>query len=223
MMTMSGMQRAVLGMLMALMFGGCAGPIKQWIVDTRVHQGDAAFEQGSLGEAELAYRLALKIDPTDSRARTGFSLVAAQIADNEFKAGHLDDALVTLTSAGKYDPQNVSLQELRSQVEAAKIKREIIVSNYPTFKETGSQIVHSYLALKLMNQKIIASLNKFNYSFNVTELTKAIRQSYELNLEVARNTNRLISYRQLLEQGVPGAATAAEPGSGRPTSLLPLP
>ncbi|MBV9149638.1 MAG: tetratricopeptide repeat protein [Candidatus Eremiobacteraeota bacterium] len=202
---------------------GCAGPIERWIVDTRVHQGDAALEQGSLSEAELAYRLALKVDPTDSRARTGFSLVATDIADEQFKAGRLDDALVTLSSATKYDPQNVRLQELRSEIEAAKLKREIIVSNYPTFKETGSQITHSYLALKLMNQKIIASLSKFNYNFNVTELTKAIRQSYELNLEVARNTNRLIAYRQLLEQGVPGAATATEAGSARPTSLLPLP
>ncbi|MBV9278268.1 MAG: tetratricopeptide repeat protein [Candidatus Eremiobacteraeota bacterium] len=205
------------------LLSACAGPIGQWIVDTRVHQGDAALAQGSLSEAQLAYRLALKIDPTDSRARTGFSTVAATIADNQYKAGRLDDALVTLTSAAKYDPQNVRLQELRSEVEAAKIKREIIVSNYPSFKETGSQITHSYLALKLMNQKVIASLNKFNYNFNVTELTNAIRQSYELNLEVARNTNRLIAYRQLLEQGVPGAATAAEAGSGRPTSLLPLP
>jgi len=209
--------------LLAVALSGCAGPIEQWILNTRVHQGDAALAQGSLSEAELAYRLALKIDPTDSRARTGFSLVTADIADSQFKAGRLDDALVTIAGAVKYDPQNVRLQSLRSEIEAAKIKREIIVSNYPTFKETGSQIARSYQLLRVMNQKITASLKKFNYNFNLTELTSAIRQSYALNLEVARNTNRLIAYRQLLEQGVPGAATAAEAGSTRPTSLLPLP
>ncbi len=220
---MMNVKKVALALFVSVTLSGCAGPIEQWIVDTRVHQGDAALQQGSLSEAQLAYRLALKIDPSDQRARTGFSLVAADIADDQFKAGRLDDALVTLSGAAKYDPQNVRLQELRSEVEAAKIKREIIVSNYPTFKETGSQITHSYLALKLMNQKIIASLNKFNYNFNVTELTSAIRQSYELNLEVARNTNRLIAYRQVLEQGVPGAAAAEEPGTARPMSLLPLP
>lgn len=213
----------VAGVLLAAALNGCAGPVERWIVDTRIRQGDAALAQGSLSEAELAYRLALKVDPTDPRARAGFSSVATDIADTQYKAGKLDDALQTLATAAKYDPQSVRLQALRSQIEQAKLKREIIVSNYPTFKETGSQIARSYQALRVMNQKIVASLKKFDYTFNINELTSAIRLSYELNLEVAHNTNRLIGYRQLVEAGAPGAASASEPTLAPPTSLLPLP
>jgi len=216
--------KAVLGAALLLAaLTGCAGSIERWIVDTRVHQGEVALAQGSLSEAELAYRLALKVDPADPRARAGFSSVATDIADEQFKAGRLDDALQTLATAAKYDSQSVRLQALRSEIEQAKLKREIIVSNYPTFKETGAQIARSYQSLRLMNQKIVATLKKFDYTFNINELTSAIRQSYELNLEVAHDTGRLIAYRQVVEAGVPGAGGAAEPALAPPTSLLPLP
>jgi hypothetical protein len=218
-----GIRRLTATAFLVLLLSGCAGSVERWIVDTRVHQGDTALAQGSVSEAELAYRLALKVDPTDPRARAGFSLVAADIADTQFKAGKLDDALLTLATASTYDPQSVRLQALRSEIETAKIKREIVVSNYPSFKETGSQIVRSYQALRLINQRIINSLKKFNYTFNVGDLSSAIKQSYELNLEVAHNTNRLLAYRQVLEAGVPGAAAVSEPALAPPTSLLPLP
>ena len=42
---------------------GCAGSIERWIVNTRVHQGDVALERGNARDAELAYRLALRVDP----------------------------------------------------------------------------------------------------------------------------------------------------------------
>ena len=214
----------VLACASALLIGatGCAGPVEQWIVDTRVHQGDAALEKGNLEEARLAYQLALKVDPTDERARAGFSSVATQIADTQFKNGHLDDALQNLNVAAKYDPQSVRMQALRSQIEQAKIKREIVVSNYPTYKETGAQIQKSYEQLKLMNLKIIDNLKKFDYNYNINELNKAIQNSYELNLEVTRNTNRLLQYRQLVESGVPPVPGEA-PAGVAPTSLLPLP
>ncbi|MDQ6931118.1 MAG: hypothetical protein M3126_10710 [Candidatus Eremiobacteraeota bacterium] len=201
---------------------GCAGPVEQWIVDTRVHQGDAALVRGSLDEAQLAYRLALKVDPANIRARAGYSQVATQIADRQYKAGHLDDALQTLWVAAKYDPQSVSMQGLRSAIEQAKIKREIVVSNYPTYIETGTQIQKSYLQLKTMNLRIIEGLKKFDYSYNIVELNKAIANSYELNLDVARNTNRLVAYRQLVESGVPAAPGTVSAGVP-PASLLPLP
>lgn len=207
----------------AAALAGCAGPVEQWIVDTRVHQGDAALNKGNYTEAQLAYSLALKVDPANERARAGFSTVAAQIAESEYKAGHLDDALQTLTIAAKYDPQSVRMQALRSQVEQAKIKREIVVSNYPTYKETASQIRKSYALLSLQNKSIIDGLKKFDYNYNINELNKAIQNSYELNLEVARNTNKLIAFRQLVESGAPAEKSTIDPGLAAPASLLPLP
>ena len=206
-----------------LLGSGCAGSVEQWIVDTRVHQGDTALDRGSLYEAQLAYRLALKVDPRNDRARIGYSLVATQIADGQYKAGHLDDALQTISVAAKYDPQSVPMQGLRSQIEQAKIKREIVVSNYPTYRETGRQIAKSYAQLKAMNAQIIVNLRKFGYDYNIVELNKAIQNSYELNLDVARNTNRLVAYRQLVESGAAAAEQGASANAAAPSSLLPLP
>ncbi|PZR56036.1 MAG: hypothetical protein DLM50_09465 [Candidatus Meridianibacter frigidus] len=207
----------------ALLLCDCAGPVESWIVNTRIRQGDVAFERGSLGEAELAYRLALKVDPTNARARAGYSEAETEIAAQQYHAGKLDDALVTITGAQKYDPQSLRLQGLRSEVESAKIKREIVVSNYPTFRETAAGIQRSYLQLKTMNAQIIAGLKKFGYTFNINELNKAIQNSYELNLDVAKNTNRLITFRQLVQSGVPLTEQSGNVSSAQPASLLPLP
>ncbi len=205
-------------------FSGCAGPVAQWIVDTRIHQGDTALLRGSLPEAELAYRLALRVDPANARARAGFSSVATEIASTQFKAGKLDDALETLTSAAKYDPQSVRIAGLRSQVEQAKVKREIVISNYPTYKEADAQIRTGYLQLKLMDQRVLQHLNRFDYNYNIAELNKAIQNSYEFNREVARVTNRLVLYRQLVESGVaPTGESVPDASLAPPASLLPLP
>ncbi len=64
--------RSIVCSCVFLVAAGCAGPVEQWIVDTRVHQGDTALVRGSLEEAQLAYRLALKVDPTNARARAGY-------------------------------------------------------------------------------------------------------------------------------------------------------
>ncbi len=54
-----------------------------------------------------------------------------------------------------------------------------------------------------------------------TDLTSAIKRSYELQLELAKNTNRLIVYRQLVNSGMPEAPSESTTfGAG---SLLPLP
>ncbi|HKU66475.1 MAG TPA: tetratricopeptide repeat protein [Candidatus Baltobacteraceae bacterium] len=180
---------------------GCAGSVVHWIVNTRVNQGNVALQNGSLHDAETAYRLALRVNPHDARARAGFARVSADIAEVDFRKGNFDDAAATIADAQKYDPQNVRLQALRSQLEDARLKREIVISNYPTYQRAGKQIQTAY-----------GDLN---------EQTKAIQASYELQLEVAKNTNRLIAYRQLVESGVPGTEQTTQTG---PTgSLLPLP
>ena len=207
----------------ALLLGAtaCAGPVTRWIANTRVNQGDVALERGSLHEAASAYRLALRVNPRDPQARAGFSKVSALISAADYRKGDFDDALATLNAAQKYDPQSVRLQALRSQIDDARLKREIVISNYPTYAGAGREIQESYAVLNDQTKTILRSLKRFSYTYDAQDLTKAIEDSYELQLDVAKNTNRLISYRQLVESGVPGA-TAAERAA--PTgSLLPLP
>lgn len=208
----------------ALMLGveGCAGPVERWIVDTRVNQGAAAQDRGNLHESLLAYRLALRVAPSNPQARSGFSSVSIEIADNDYKHARFDDALATLNAAVEYDPGSVRVEALRSQIEQAKLKREIVISNYPTYSSAGAQIAKSYVSLEESNAAILHSLRRFNYSYDTSDLTKAIQQSYELNLEVAKNTNRLIAYRQLVESGVPEAAKGQQTLAPA-ASLLPLP
>lgn len=200
---------------------GCAGSVVHWIVNTRVNQGNVALQNGSLHDAETAYRLALRVNPHDARARAGFARVSADIAEVDFRKGNFDDAAATIADAQKYDPQNVRLQALRSQLEDARLKREIVISNYPTYQRAGKQIQTAYGDLNEQTKAILKSLRRFNYTYDTQDLTKAIQASYELQLEVAKNTNRLIAYRQLVESGVPGTEQTTQTG---PTgSLLPLP
>jgi tetratricopeptide (TPR) repeat protein len=207
----------------ALSLQGCAGKVEHWIVNTRVNQGDVALQRGSLHEAETAYRLALRVNPKDPRARTGFAQVSALIAEADYKRGNFDDALDTINDAQKYDPQSVRLQALRAQIDDARLKREIVVSNYPTYRTAGLQIETSYAGLNDQAKDILKSLKRFNYTFDTQDLTKAIQSSYELQLDIAKNTNRLIAYRQLVESGVPAAEKSAASATSAGGSLLPLP
>ncbi len=202
---------------------GCAGSVEHWIVNTRVNQGDVALERGSLHEAETAYRLALRVNPKDPRARAGFATVSAQIAEADYRRGDFDDAMTTINDAQKYDPQSVRLQALRAQIDDARLKREIVISNYPTYQAAGLQMQTAYAALNDQSKDILKSLKRFNYTYDTQDLTKAIQNSYELQLDVAKLTNRLIAYRQLVESGVPAAEKAAAASTGSAGSLLPLP
>jgi tetratricopeptide (TPR) repeat protein len=211
-----------LTVLVLLSTGGCAGTVEHWIVNTRVNQGDVALRNGSLHEAEIAYRLALRVNPHDARARAGFADASADIAQVDFHKGDFDDATATINAALKYDPQNVRLQALLSQLQDARLKREIVIANYPTYKGAGTDIQAAYASLNVQTKAILAGLKRFNYTYDTQDLTKAIQDSYELQLDVAKNTNRLIAYRQLVESGVPGAEQSAQ-GSAPTGSLLPLP
>jgi tetratricopeptide (TPR) repeat protein len=214
--------RRLLVLPMLLSLAGCAGTVEHWLVNTRVNQGDVALRNGSLHEAEIAYRLALRVNPHDERARKGFASASADIAGVDFRKGDFDDATATINDALKYDPQNVRLQALLSQLQDARLKREIVIANYPTYEGAGTDIAAGYAALNVQTKAILAGLKRFNYTYDTQDLTKAIQDSYELQLDVAKNTNRLIAYRQLVESGVPSAEQSAQ--STAPTgSLLPLP
>jgi hypothetical protein len=200
---------------------GCAGPIAGFIVQTRNHQGDLALANRNLTDAALAYRLALRVAPDDAHARAGLAAVQLQVAAEDYERSKFDDALAALAVAAKYDPDSVRLSELRQEVQQARVKRQIVVSNYPTYSETGLALRKAYAQLSKQSNAIVASIQRFDYSYDSTELVKAIRQSNELNTEVAHLTARLVNYRQLVESGSPerSGQTPLAPAA----SLLPLP
>jgi tetratricopeptide (TPR) repeat protein len=200
---------------------GCAGGVEHWIVNTRVHQGDVALERGNVRDAELSYRLALRVDPKDSRARAGLVQASGALAQELYTNGDFDNALATLDEGLKVDPNSVRLAGLKSMIEDAKLKREIVISNYPTYKEAGATLQKNYEQLDTANKLILASIKRFSYTYDTADLTSAIKRSYSLELDVARNTNRLINYRELVSAGIPESAHA--PTSAGAASLLPLP
>ena len=208
-------------LLALLSFTGCAGSIEHWIVDTRVHQGDVALERGSVRDAELSYRLALKIDPKNQKAQAGYVLAAAGLAQAEYTKGAFDDALETIREGQAVDPESVRLDALKTAIENAKLKREIVISNFPSYRSAGSGIAQAYSQLDATNKLLLKSLHRFDYTFDADDLTDAIKRSYELELDLAKNTNRLIAYRQVVTSGVPQAPSAT--AGGATTSLLPLP
>lgn len=206
----------------AALLSGCAGSIERWIVNTRVHQGDVALARGNARDAALAYRLALRVDPADPQARAGYVESAAALAQIQYTKGTFDDALATVDEGLAIDSQSVRLAALKATIEQAKLQREIVLSNYPTYRAAGLEIQRGYQQLNVTNALLQRNLKRFAYTFNTNELTAAIKRSYELQLEVTRNTNRLILYRQLVTSGVPEtpARSATDFGAG---SLLPLP
>jgi len=130
--------------------------------------------------------------------------------------------LAALAIAAKYDPQSVRLAALRSEIDDARLRREIVVSNYPTYRETAIALRRSYQQLNAQNQEVVAAIQRFDYTFDSAQLAKAIRSSFELNQEVARLTQRLINFRQLVESGATPSSGSEAPATSA-ASLLPLP
>jgi hypothetical protein len=200
---------------------GCADGLSSFIVQTRNHQGDMALANQNFTDAALAYRLALRVAPNDPHARAGLAAVQLDIAAQQYTLSKFDDAFAALAVAEKYAPNSVRLAELRTELEQARVKREIVVSNYPTYRETGLALRKSYAQLHVQSSAIVSTLQRFDYTYDSSELLKAIRQSDELGAEVSKLTARLGNYRQLVEAGSPERNGSAPlyPGA----SLLPLP
>jgi len=200
---------------------GCATSVAQWIVKERNHQGDVALAHRNFPDASVAYQLALKVDPTNAHARDGLIVVQLRLAQTFFAASKFDEAIDALAVASHYAPSDDRVQSLRGEIEQAEIKRDIVVSNYPSYKVTAQSLKRAYNQLKQQNNEILISLRRFDYTYDTADLAAAIRQSYALNDELARLTNRLQQYRQLVESGVP--ATPGSESAVPPASLLPLP
>lgn len=216
------MRRFALGVVASLLLAttGCASQISNWIVATRNHQGDVALDHQNSADASIAYQLALRVDPKNAHARAGLVAVQVRIAQALFTNSRFDDALRALDVANRYAPDDARIVALRAQIEQAEVKRDIVVSNYPAYRETGAGLRTAYAQLRGEAADIVAALGRFDYTYDSSELTQAIQLSYELNSQVTRLTDRLIQYRQLVDSGVPeNAETSIAP----PASLLPLP
>jgi hypothetical protein len=200
---------------------GCASSIERWIVNTRVHQGDVSLARGDSRDAALGYRLALRVDPNDQQARAGYVQAAAQLARHEYTKGSFDDATATVNGGLAVDPQSATLLALKGTIDQARLKREIVVSNYPTYRAAGAEIQHAYQQLDVANVLLLRDLKRFGYTFDADNLTSAIKRSYVLELELSKNTNRLVLYRQLVSSGVP--EVPSESTTFGASSLLPLP
>ncbi len=105
----------------------------------RNHQGDVSLQHGNYPDASVAYQLALKIDPSNQHARDGLVNVQIRLAQTFFAASKFDDAIDALAVASRYSPGDDRVQSLRGEIEQAEIKRDIVVSNYPSYKVTGSR------------------------------------------------------------------------------------
>ena len=206
--------------ILSLTTSGCGSTVADWIVRTRDHQGDVALAHKNYSDASVAYQLALEIEPADAHARTGLVNVQIRLAEALFAASKFDTAIDALAVASKYSPHDDRVSALRDVIEQAEIRRDIVVSNYPIYEVTGRTLRRAYAQLAAQNSQILAALNRFDYTYDTADLGDAIRQSYALNEEVTRLTNRLVQYRQLVESGIPehGAENL-----GPPASLLPLP
>jgi tetratricopeptide (TPR) repeat protein len=198
---------------------GCAQSVEGWIVRTRNNQGDRALEAHNLKDAALAYRLALQVNPRDPHARAGAVSVQLELAEQAYRSGRLGDAVNDLSIAEKIDPKNPSVMDLRQQLSEARLKREIVISNYPSYKTAGQDIIRSYTQLHGLNTAVINSLKRFQYSYDTVDLSRAIDMSYELSQEIKRNLARLERFRQVVETGTGEGAESLTP----PSSLLPLP
>jgi hypothetical protein len=199
---------------------GCSGGLTGFIVAQRNHQGDLALGNGNAKEALLAYRLAIDVDAQDAHARAGLAQAEIALAEEAFERSKFEDASADLAVAAKYDSGNVRVAELREAVDQARVKREIVLSNYPTYKETGLELRKAYAQLKVQSSAIVTTLNRFDYTYDSSALVRAIAASKLLAADVSKLTARLINYRQLVEAGSPEKSGAPLAPAA---SLLPLP
>lgn len=212
--------RVAIAAAICLILTGCAGAMTSWLVNLRNSQGDSALANGKLVEAQKEYQLALALAPTDKHARAGLAQVLFQKASANFLAAKLDFAETEVRDALKYAPDDANAQALASEIEQAKIRRDIVIANYPAYASVGASIAASLKSVAATNKDIAKQVTAFGYDYDPTHLSKAIAEAYALQDELTRITQRLISYRTLVQAGVPktqGLITTETP------NLLPIP
>ncbi len=203
---------------LALTCGGCGGAAR-WMVDLRTSQGDAALKTNNVAEALSEYQLALRLEPKNARARAGLATALSLRAKAEFIDSKLDAAGADIAEALSYAPSDSVAQALATQIEQAKIRREVVLANYPLYESMGASIGDGLKTIVSANKQIAKELKEFRADYDTGHLTKAIVDSYNLEYEANRSTQRLISYRALVQSGAESKAAA----QAQAPELLPLP
>ena len=65
-------------------------------------------------DAELAYRLALRVDPKDPRAQAGYVRGGGRFRAGQYAKGNFDDALATIRDGLAIDPESVRLRRAQA-------------------------------------------------------------------------------------------------------------
>ncbi len=204
----------------ALTCTGCAGTVTQWMVDLRTSQGDAALANESLVEAQKEYELALKLDPHNLHARSGLAKVLFLQARADFINSKLDQAQLDIEGALKYAPDDDAARALAAQIGQAKIRREIVLANYPLYESVGAGLSDSLRTLTATQKEIAKQLKAFDSDFDTAHLTRAIIAANDLEEEAHRVESRVISYRSLVTSGSPKGKA---PAQSETPNLLPVP
>lgn len=211
---------AAVAAALAVGLSACAGTVTHWMVDLRTSQGDAALANSSLVEAEKEYELALKLDPHNVHARSGLAKVLFLQARADFTNSKLDQAQLDIQGARTYAPDDAAMQALANQIDQAKIRREIVLANYPLYESVGASLADSLKTLTATEKEIGKQLKAFNADFDTAHLTRAIIASYDLEDGAHRVTARLVSYRSLVSSGAPKSRAPVE---SETPNLLPIP
>ena len=204
----------------SLVLTSCAQPITRWMVNLRTSQGDAALLKPSLPEAEKEFQLALALDPKNPHARAGLAKALYLTAKEDFARSKLDEAAAEIAEALKYAPSDAAALALSNEIDQAKIRREIVVSNYPLYGSIVTALRPAFREIEVGNKEIEAQVKAFSSDFDTAHLTKAIVESYDLEDQAHRVGSRLATYRGLVESG---QEKTAEPAAAQAPSLLPIP
>jgi len=212
----------VLCAVAALASGGCAQSLTHWMVNLRTSQGDTALarEKPNFVEAEKEYKLALALDPKNAHARAGLAKALYLTAKEDYANSKLDEAASEIAEALKYAPSDAATLALANEIERAKIRREIVVANYPLYGSINAALKPVFKQIATSDKAIEAQVKAFSSDFDTAHLTKAIVETYDLEDEAHRMGQRLIAYRSLVQSGQ--QKTTPEAQSEAP-SLLPIP
>jgi tetratricopeptide (TPR) repeat protein len=211
----------LLGVLVCSLYSsGCAGPITQWMIGLRNSQGDTALARPDLPSAEKEYRLALALDPKNTHARSGLAEVLYLRAKQDFAGSRLDEAAAEITQSLQYGPDDAAALALANEISQAKIRREIVISNYPLYGSINAALAPLFKSISESNVIMAKDVKAFSSDFDTAHLSRAIVASYDLEDEIHRLALRLIAYRGYVTSGQEKAEVTTE--SSAP-SLLPIP
>jgi len=204
----------------ALSLSGCAQSLSHWMVNLRTSQGDTALSHSNLKDAEKEYALALAVDPKNAHARAGLARVLYLRAKEDFTNSKLDEAEAEVQGSLRYAPGDAAVLALQNQIEQAKIRREIVISNYPLYGSIETSLKPAFKSVASASLEIQKQIKAFSSDYDTAHLTRAIIESADLEDEVHRIGLRLITYRGLVQTG---AGRVKSPIQSETPSLLPIP